>query len=342
MYIAETSPSSRRGALVSLYQFAVTIGILIATLVDEAFSDVGGGWRWDLGLAFFAALVLALGMLGAPESPRFLVQRGRDAAARAVLATIQPARSPDETIAEIRDEIATSSRGSWRDLLAPSLRGVVLIGVLLAAVQQFTGINTVIYYDVDIIERAGITGTSTAVWGAVAVAAVNVLATLIAIRYIDRVGRRPLLMIGLVGMAAGLALLGLGFALGGDLAGTIGLLAMMLYITCFAFSLGPIVWVLISEIYPLAVRGPAMSLATMVNWASNLVVALTFLTLLDALGDSGAFWLYSGICLAALVFVWRKVPETKGKSLEQLADEIGGGDDVPEPPPAAHAVRVPA
>jgi MFS family permease len=124
-----------------------------------------------------------------------------------------------------------------------------------------------------------------------------------------------------------------GFELGGALAGPISLAAMMLYIVCFAFSLGPIVWVLISEIYPLAIRGPAMSLATMVNWASNLVVALTFLTLLDVLGDSGTFWLYAAICLAALAFVWRKVPETKGKSLEEIAADTGAGE------PAAMSAR---
>jgi sugar porter (SP) family MFS transporter len=335
MYIAETSPRCPGGALVTLYQLAVTIGILIATLLDEFFHDLaeGSAWRWDLGVAFLAAVVLAVGMLGAPESPRYLVQRGRDAAARAVLAAIQPSRSPDETIGEIRDEIAVASKGTWRDLLAPSLRAVLVIGVVMAAVQQFTGINTVIYYDVDIIQRAGITDQGTAIWGAVAVAAVNVLATLIAIRYVDRVGRRPLLMVGLVGMAVGLALLGVGFELGGALAGPISLAAMMLYIVCFAFSLGPIVWVLISEIYPLAIRGPAMSLATMVNWASNLVVALTFLTLLDVLGDSGTFWLYAAICLAALAFVWRKVPETKGKSLEEIAADTGAGE------PAAMSAR---
>lgn len=323
MYISETSPPGKRGALVSLYQFAVTIGILAATLVDEAFSAWGNGWRWDLGIAFVAALVLGAGMLGAPESPRHLVQHGEIATARKVLASLQPHVSADATIAEIQEQISVESRGSWRDLLAPSLRTVLMIGIVMAAVQQFAGINTVIYYDVDIFERAGITNVASAIWGAVAVAGVNVLATLIAIRYIDRVGRRPLLIIGLIGMAAGLVLLGVGFQLGGSLAGTISLLAMMLYIICFAFSLGPIVWVLISEIYPQTVRGPAMSVATTVNWASNLLVALTFLTLLDALGESGTFWLYAGICVLALLFVIAKVPETKGKSLEQIADDTG-------------------
>jgi len=319
MYISETSPPARRGALVSLYQLAITIGILVATLVDEAFVDVSGGWRWDLGLAVVAAGVLALGMAGAPESPRYLAEHGFPERARDVLAGLLPADKVEPTLGGIQTQISTESGGSWRDLLAPSLRAMLIVAVVMAAVQQFTGINTVIYYDVDIFERAGIVDASGAIWAAVAVALANVLSTLIAIRYVDRLGRRPLLMLGLDGMAISLVVLGGAFLFEGDVASTLSIVSLVAYVICFAFSLGPIVWVLISEIYPQAVRGPAMSFATMVNWASNLLVALTFLTLLDTLGESATFWLYAGICILAIVFVYSKVPETKGKTLEQIA-----------------------
>ncbi len=332
MYISETSPPARRGALVSLYQFAITIGILVATLVDEAFVDVSDGWRWDLGLAVVAAGVLALGMAGAPESPRYLVEHGLSERARGVLAGLLPADEVDGTLRDIQTQISTESRGSWRDLLAPSLRAMLIVGVVMAAVQQFTGINTVIYYDVDIFERAGIVDASGAIWAAVAVALANVFSTLIAIRYVDRLGRRPLLMLGLGGMAISLVVLGGAFLFEGDVASTLSIVSLMAYVICFAFSLGPIVWVLISEIYPQAVRGPAMSFATMVNWASNLLVALTFLTLLDTLGESATFWLYAGICVLAIVFVYTKVPETKGKTLEQIAADTASVRTAPASP----------
>ena len=236
------------------------------------------------------------------------------------------------TLGDIQTQISTESRGSWRDLLAPSLRAMLIVGVVMAAVQQFTGINTVIYYDVDIFERAGIVDASGAIWAAVAVALANVLSTLIAIRYVDRLGRRPLLMLGLGGMAISLVVLGGAFLFEGDVASTLSIVSLMAYVICFAFSLGPIVWVLISEIYPQAVRGPAMSFATMVNWASNLLVALTFLTLLDTLGESATFWLYAGICVLAIVFVYTKVPETKGKTLEQIAADTASVRTAPASP----------
>lgn len=323
MYISEASPPARRGALVSLYQFAITIGILVATLVDEAFNDYADGWRWDLGLAFAAAAILAIGMFNAPESPRYLVQKGRIDNARGVLAMLLPAGEVDGTLEDIRRQISVESEGHWRDLFAPALKAMLIVGVVMAAVQQFTGINTVIYYDTTIFERAGIADSSDAIWAAVAVGAVNVLATLIAIRYVDRLGRKPLLIYGLIGMAVSLGALGVAFLFDGDIASTLSVISLMAYVICFAFSLGPIVWVLISEIYPQQVRGPAMSLATTVNWLSNLVVALTFLSLLDALGESMTFWLYAAICVLSIVFVVTKVPETKGKSLEEIAADTG-------------------
>lgn len=161
----------------------------------------------------------------------------------------------------------------------------------------------------------------------------NVLATFIAIRYIDRVGRRRLLIVGMTGMIVGLVALGLTFALpsGEEAASALSLVALVVYVVCFAFSLGPVVWVLIAEIYPTAVRGPAMSVATMANWSANLLVALTFLTLLDELGEAETFWLYAGITALALVFVVLRVPETRGKTLEEIASTLGTSGDLDQP-----------
>ena len=330
LYIGETAPARHRGAMITLFQLAITVGILVATLVDEAFS-ASEGWRWMLGLAVVPAIVQFGGMVTAPASPRWLVERGRVDEARAILGRLQPDEDLDGLMGEIQKDIATSTAGNLRDLLAPALRGVLIIGVTMAVVQQVTGINTVIYYDVNIFERAGIGDASDAIWVAVFIGLVNVLSTFIAIRFIDRIGRRPLLMLGLCGMIIGLFLIGLAFAWpgpeSGGLISELAVLGMVVYIVSFAASLGPIVWVLIAELYPTRVRGPAMSVATMANWTANLIVALTFLTLLDELGEAETFWLYGLIAIASLLYVWRKVPETKGKTLEQLSIELGTVED---------------
>lgn len=333
LYISESAPAANRGALVTLFQLAVTVGILVATLVDEAFSEVNEGWRWMLGLAIVPAVLLFAGMLKAPPSPRWLVSKGRVEEAAEVLGRYTPPERVDELIGEIREDLSGSEGGTLRDLFAPALRSVLIIGVAMAIIQQITGINTVIYYDVNIFERAGIVDASDAILAAVVVAGTNVLATFIAIRYIDRVGRRRLLIVGMSGMIVGLVALGFTFALpsGEDTAAALSLLALVVYVVSFAFSLGPVVWVLISEIYPTAVRGPAMSVATMANWGANLLVALTFLTLLDELGEAETFWLYAGVTLLSLIFVILKVPETKGKTLEEIAADLGTSGEVDRP-----------
>ncbi len=323
MYISETAPPSRRGALVSLYQFAITVGIFVATLVDEAFVDVTGGWRWELGIASVAAVVLFIGMAQAPESPRYLIAKGKLAAGRRVLSTLIPPEEVDETIADLQRQLARAKEVNWREIFSPAVRGVLLIGAVLAAVQQFTGINTIIYYDVTIFARAGFDSNADAVAASIIVGFVNMAATVIAIRYVDRLGRKPLLVAGLVGMTTGLVMLGIAFFFEGTASATVSLIAMLVYIASFAASLGPVVWVLIGEIYPQRVREPAMSFAVMVNWISNFVVALTFLSLLDALGSSVTFFLYAAIAVLSIIFVVTKVPETKGRSLEEIADETG-------------------
>ncbi len=336
LYIGETAPAANRGAMVTLFQLAVTVGILVATLVDEAFAEVSEGWRWELGLAVVPAVLQFSGMLSAPESPRWLVEHGQLDRARGVLRRLQPGSDADALLGEMRTETARSGAGRLRDLLEPALRSVMIIGITMAVIQQLTGINTVIYYDVNIFERAGIVDPSGAIWAAVVIATTNVLATFIAIRYIDRVGRRRLLILGLSGMIVGLLALGLAFALpsGDNVAAELSIAALVVYVVSFAFSLGPILWVLLSEIYPTRVRSQAMSVATMANWGANLVVSLTFLTLLDELGGAKTFWLYAAIAAASLIFVVLKVPETKGKTLEELSVELGSVPDPDAAPPA--------
>src|SRR5581483_6032032 len=318
LYISEVAPVSVRGALVSLNQLMITIGIVLSYGVDLALAPAGA-WRWMLGLAVVPAVTLLLGMAFMPETPRWLQRRGLHEPARAVLQRI---RGGEDVAAEL-DEIAASlqqQEAGWAELLSAAVRPALVIGVALAVFQQVTGINTVIYYAPTILEMAGFQSATVSILATVGVGLVNVLMTVVAIWLLDRVGRRPLLLVGLVGMIASLVGLGLAFRLmsGGASIGVLATLLLMLYVGFFAISLGPIFWLLIAEIYPLKVRGLAMSLATLANWGSNWLVALTFLTIVDLLTPSGAFWLYALLGVVALVFSSKRVPETRGRSLEAI------------------------
>jgi sugar porter (SP) family MFS transporter len=332
LYISEISPPEIRGSLVSLNQLAITSGILVSYFVNYAFADgallelaqsvvPAANWRWMLGAGMVPALVLIGAMLFMPESPRWLVERGREDDARAVLARTREEEVESE-LAEI-EETAEKQDGSLRDLLQPWLRPVLVVGVGLAVFQQVTGINTVIYYAPTVLESTGF-GDTASVLATVGVGVVNVGMTVVAVLLMDRLGRRPLLLTGLVGMM--LALLGLGaaFFLPGlsGVVGWIALACLMLYVAFFAIGLGPVFWLMISEIYPLQVRGTAMGVVTVVNWVANLLVALTFLGLIDFAGQSGTFWLYAGLSLAALLFTYFLVPETKGRSLEEIERDL--------------------
>ena len=208
-----------------------------------------------------------------------------------------------------------------------------MLGVLLAIIQQITGINTVIYFAPTVLEEGGL-GSSAALLALVIVGAVNVLMTLVAIRYLDRLGRRPLLIWGMVGMIVGLAALALAFAIGIKSSAILATVALAFYVGSFAVSLGPIVWLLIAEIFPLRVRGQAASIATMANWASNLVVAVSYLSIISWIGQTGTFVLYGVITVLSLVYVIVKVPETKGLSLKEVEEQIDGSSH-DEPVPAA-------
>ncbi|WP_050031457.1 sugar porter family MFS transporter [Natrinema altunense] len=321
LYISEISPPKIRGSLVSLNQLTITSGILIAYLVNFAFS-ASGEWRWMLGLGMVPAAVLFVGMLFMPESPRWLYEHGRESDAREVLASTRVETQVEDELREIKETIHTES-GTLRDLFEPWVRPMLIVGVGLAAFQQVTGINTVMYYAPTILESTGFADTAS-ILATVGIGVVNVVMTVVAVLLIDRTGRRPLLLLGLAGMSVMLAVLGVAFYLPG-LSGAIGWIAtgsLMLYVAFFAIGLGPVFWLLISEIYPTEIRGTAMGVVTVVNWAGNLLVSLTFLRLIDVVGQTGTFWLYGALSVLALLFCYRLVPETKGRSLEAIEADL--------------------
>jgi sugar porter (SP) family MFS transporter len=320
VYISEVAPPEERGRLVSYFQLSVTVGILVAYLVGLAFSGVDG-WRWMLGLGALPALALGIGMLQMPQSPRWLVMVGQDYAARRVLEKIR--RDDEEAITQELEEIKGSIEaepGGWKDLLEPAVRAALLVGVGLAVLQQVTGINTVIYYAPTIIQFTGVNGNSAAIVASLGVGVINILATLVALRLIDRAGRRPLLMVGVTGMAVALTVLGAAFLgnAGTTVISAIAIISLMSYVAAFAISLGPVFWLMNSEIYPLKVRSKAAGVGTMANWTSNFVISLTFLPLINLLGRTGAFWAYAVVGVFTLWFCWKLVPETKDRDLEQI------------------------
>jgi SP family galactose:H+ symporter-like MFS transporter len=331
MYIAELVPAKVRGSLVAVNMLAITTGILVAYLVDYALSGIQG-WRYMFGLAAIPSIILTVAMSRLPDSPRWLISKSKVVQAKRVL---QRARTESDVSAEITDiqkSMGKQGAGGMTGLFQPSLRMPLIVGGGLAVFQQITGINTVIYYAPTIFKFVGITAAGPAILAGAALAMVMWCFHVLAIFLLDRVGRRPLLLTGVAGQIVGLAILGAAFqfqqlasfksypAIGG----------LVVYVACFAFGLGPIFWLLISEIYPLSVRGAAMSAVTVTNWAMNLAVAVTFLTLVGALGHAGTFWLYGAIAVAAWVFFYLLVPETKGKSLEQIEAYWRTG----KPPPA--------
>ena len=338
LYISEISPPTYRGALVSLNQLLITIGIVCSYLVDDIFAHTDHTWRYMFLTGAVPAVILVTGMLFLPETPHWLMTRGREQRAFAILSRLMPASQAAAELEELRKNASRTTQGSCKELLAPWMRPALIIGVGIMFIQQATGINTVIYYAPTIFEMAGFTSATTAIAATVGVGLVNVLLTVVSIRLIDRIGRKPLLSSGLLGMVFSLTLLGLGFHFAADVGAglkwiTVG--ALIIYIGSFAISLGPIAWLLIAEIYPVKVRGLAMSIATLCNWGFNFCIAFTFLSIVDRLGKEGAFWLYAGIGLCGWFFCRFYVPETKGVSLPTIENNLRQGV------PARHLGREP-
>jgi SP family galactose:H+ symporter-like MFS transporter len=318
VYLSEVAPPHARGRVVSLFQLAVTVGIVVAYLTDYAFAGVEG-WRWMLGLAVAPALVFGTGMFFLPETPRWLIHRGHHEVAHRVLVRIRGLADVNVEIEEIKASLAQQAEsGHWTDLLRRQVRPALVVGLGLAVFQQITGINTVIYYAPKILQAAGFNSASGAILATVGVGIVNVGMTVIAMYLVDRAGRRPLLLVGIAGMIVTLGVLGLGFRYPSGQLAWIAVICLMGYVASFAISLGPIFWLLIAEIYPLKIRGLAEGTAATFNWASNLIISLTFLTLVEKLGASSTFLLYALASVASWLFAYWFVPETKGRTLEQI------------------------
>ena len=323
LYIGEAAPPHIRGALVSLNQLAITIGILVSYLTDYWLAGTQN-WRLMFGLAVIPAVLLFVGMLFQRESPAWLIKKGRDDEARAVLTRLRYASSDiDAEIREVR-EVSRAKTTSVREMFGRALRPMLLVGVMLAIFQQITGINTIIYYAPSLLSNAGF-GDQAALLANVVNGVVNVSMTIVAIRLLDKVGRRVLLLSGTGGMAVGMVITACSFIAGNSLHGAraiVAVLGLLIYTGSFAIGLGPVFWLLIAEIYPLNVRGAAMSIAAIANWSANFVVAVSFLTLKNAIGNMGVFFLFAGLTLVALLYFYRRVPETKGRSLQELEQEL--------------------
>jgi sugar porter (SP) family MFS transporter len=316
LYIAEVSPARIRGSLVSLNQMAIVTGILLAYFANWALAGIGpSNWRWMFASGALPSLIFIGLLLRVPESPRWLVKQNRIAEASDILTKINGPRQAGIEIQEIQQTIGMES-GSLSQLFHPGLRKALVIGVSLAVLQQITGINAVLYYAPRIFEHAGF-GRSSAILQSAIVGMVNLLVTLAALFLVDRVGRKRLLLLASSGMGLSLLLLGLAFYLN-LFDGPWVLIFILLYIAFFALAMGPVVWVVLSEIFPTRIRGRAMSLATVCLWAANFVVSLTFPILADRFNESFTFWIYALMCGVTFVFVRRLLPETKGKSLEQI------------------------
>ncbi len=316
LYISEVAPPKIRGALVSVNQLAIVTGILLSYFVSWILVGAGASnWRWMFATGAIPAVIFFLFVLGVPESPRWLVKQGREDEASTILTRLN---GPEIAATEIRSikETLTLEGGSLRELLQPGFRTALFIGVFLAVFQQITGINAVIYYAPRFFEAAGL-ARSSALFQAALIGVVNVVFTLVAIALVDRLGRKPMLIAGSAGMGASFVLLGAAFKFQ-LFSGGLVLLFTLLYIAFFAMTLGPIVWVVIAEIFPTRIRGRAMAIATVALWLADFAVSLTFPIIADKLHESFAFWLYAGMCLINMIFIWAVLPETKGKSLEEI------------------------
>ncbi len=324
-YISESAPTDVRGSLSSLFQLAITIGILVAYLVNGAFA-AAEDWRWPLGLAFVPAVILFVGMYFLPETPRWLVSKNREEEARRVLRRTRSDEEVDNELEEIRQvEEEEEQQAGVGELLSPWVRPILVVGVGLAVFQQLVGINTVIYYAPTIIKSTGLQN-SASILATIGIGIVNVLMTVVAILIIDRVGRKPLLLVGIAGMTVSLVILGWAF-LTSSFAGIISWItlgALMLYIASFAVSFGPLLWVMLPEIFPLKVRGAGTGVSALSNWGANFIVAQAFLPLVALIGRPAVFWIIAGICVVSAVFVYFVVPETKGRSLEEIEEDLRG------------------
>jgi sugar porter (SP) family MFS transporter len=314
LYIAEISPAKSRGLMVSLNQLAIVIGILLSYSVNYLLTGAGpANWRWMFASAAVPSICFLIALLFISESPRWLVQKGREREAEHFLSQMVGSEAASIEIKAIQDTLAEEGG----NLLDPDFRKPLVVAILIALFSQFTGINTIIYYgSLVFLEHVPHQTATTALWANVMIGAINFIATLVGMALIDRAGRKPLLMSAFAGMA--LSLVSVSAAIHFRASGLLVLVFVLIYVACFAVGIGTGTWVMMSEICPARIRGRAMSIATIFLWCGTLLVTLTFLSLVRVLTAPGTFLLYAVVSMAAFIFVWRLVPETKGRTLEEI------------------------
>ncbi len=331
MYIAEVAPAAIRGRLVSMNQFTIVIGILLAQAVNYGIARLGGGadqeawnvtlgWRWMFGVTAVPACFFFVLMFFVPESPRWLVKNGQSAAGRAVLARIGGEAFADRELESIEATLVGEiEKVHFRDLVQPRMFAILVIGVTLAVLQQWCGINVIFYYAAPLFRAAGY-NVADALLNIVVIGTVNLVFTVLAVWSVDRVGRRPLMLIGFAGLTVTHVLIGGSFYAG---QGGVYLLVLTLAaIGCYGLTLAPVTWVVLSEIFPNRIRGAAMSVAVFSLWAACFILTFTFPLLRESLGTAYTFWVYAAICLAGFFYTWHRLPETKGKTLEQIERDL--------------------
>src|ERR1700693_498942 len=321
VYVSELAPPKSRGMLIGLYQFALTLGIALADLIGYWFA-ASQGWRGIFGVGLVPAVLFLFMVLTVPESPRWLVVQNRLAEAESVLKSYTDEAGARLLLEDIRVSLMTKMECRWSALWSPAVRGSLFIAVGFMVLIPATGINAILYYGPQIFSLAGIGSNKSAIFATLLVAITNVLATVIALVLVDRVGRKPLLYVGIGGMTAALLVLSFCFHQQAELGPSLGKIAtacLMFFITCYAFSIGPIAWIIVSEVFPLRVRGRGVAAATLSFGTSNFLISLTFLSLLKAAGTSLTLIMYGAFCILTLFFVRFVIPETKGRELESIS-----------------------
>lgn len=321
LYITELAPAKIRGKLVSYYQLAIVIGILVIFFVNTLIQGAGDeawnveyGWRYMMASGVLPAVLFLIALLFVPESPRWLTKEGREKEALEVLSSINGGAKADEILQEVKATLH-EEQGTLGELFTGRFRKAIFVGIVLSVFSQVQGINAIMYYAPEIFKAVG-TGTDAAFQQTVIIGIINVLFTFVAINWVDRWGRKTLLLLGGAGMGISLLMVGLAFHYGWT---GYGLLVFILfYIASFAASYGPVTWVVISEIFPIKLRGVAMSVATFALWVAVYLVTQMFPILLEGAGPAMTFWIFGGMSLLAFFFVWSQVPETKERTLEEI------------------------
>ena len=320
LYLSEISPKQLRGTLVSLYQWAITAGILFSYFINAAFAQAVYNWRWMLFAGVLPGLILFVGMCLMSDTPRWLVSKNRDDEAKNVFRKIEPDIDVEKEVGDIKSTLQSEGEEKqFRFKKWMIMPFVVGVGIMFA--QICTGINTIIYYAPTIFKTAGFDSNLTAIYATTGIGVVNFVMTIVAVFFTDKIGRKPLLYFGLTGVMLSLFALGTSFAFASVLGSSLKWVAvgsLVTYIICFAMSLGPIGWILVSEVFPLKIRGIAMSICTVSNFAFNFFVVGSFPILLHRVGGAWTFWMFGFVSLLCIIFVYFFVPETKGISLEQI------------------------